>query len=95
MEQKKCNKCGIVKPYCDFHNRKASSDGYDLHCKECRRGYVPSPKLEDYKDNTHNYERIGRHTEEILTALGYELYNEDYPVHKQFEERMATKYKNR
>ena len=49
-------------------------------------------KLNDYKENIHNYERIGKHTEEILEALGYELYNDDNPVHKQFEERMATKY---
>jgi hypothetical protein len=31
--------------------------------------------------------------ERILTALGYELYNNDNPIHQQFERRIERKYK--
>jgi hypothetical protein len=96
MDQKKCSRCNIVKPLDDYHNRSVSRDGYDNACKVCRKQVAKrDARLTDYKDNIHNYDRIGKHTEEILEALGYELYNDDYPVHKQFEDRMATKYKNK
>ena len=94
MDQKKCNKCNLVKPFDDFHNRSVSSDGKDGACKECRsrlKTDTAGLKLKDYKDNIHNYLRIGKPCEEILEAMGYELYNDDNPVHKQFEERLATK----
>jgi hypothetical protein len=36
---KQCKKCLIVKPYSNFHKKKAVSDGYAYHCKECVRDY--------------------------------------------------------
>lgn len=88
MDTKKCNKCSRILDITDFHKRTASSDGLDNACKECRRGT-------NYGKNTHLEEapeRDKKPAEQILTALGYELYNKNNPIHKQFNQRIATKY---
>ena len=39
--KKRCSKCGIEKDLAlgDFAKRKSSKDGYDSHCKDCRKEY--------------------------------------------------------
>lgn len=88
MDTKKCNKCHRLLFVSDFHKRTASSDGLDNACKECRKGT-------NYGRNTNLQEAPERDrepAEQILTALGYELYNDDNPIHEQFNRRLATKY---
>ncbi len=91
--------CKELKPYTEFHINKALPDGYAGRCKICSsivakkyreknlRGKSALELSEDPKSKIP--------AEEILTALGYELYNEDNPVWKQFNERMATRYNER
>ena len=31
-----CSKCKVEKPFCDFHKRSDSRDGYRSQCKECK-----------------------------------------------------------
>jgi len=92
MEKKKCNKCEQEKPYTDFHKRTASSDGHDATCKICRNKHRLDGRINTLEDADEKFRVVA---EEILTIMGYELYNKDNPVHKQFEERMATKYNKR
>lgn len=33
--EKKCTKCGIVKPYSDFNLQSAAEDGHMWHCRSC------------------------------------------------------------
>jgi len=39
MKNKTCLKCEIKKNISEFHKDKYSKDGYQLYCKECRKGY--------------------------------------------------------
>ena len=85
--EKVCNACGIEKPLSEYHNRSVAPDGKDSQCKICRRKYEHSATTLELSDD-----RVRIPAEQVLTALGYELYNEDNPVYKQFDERLATKY---
>ena len=88
---KRCPRCDENKPDDAFHKRTASADGLDTYCRDCRNNEIKMPTtLESTSDE---YVREG--AEKILTALGYELYNANNPIHKQFDERIATKYRNR
>ena len=86
--EKKCNRCNTIKPYTEFHIRRASSDGLDNACKICRQGtnYGRNTKLEQAPDK----DRIP--AESILRGLGFELYNDKDPVYLQFNRRIALKY---
>jgi hypothetical protein len=88
MKKKKCNKCNINKPFDDYHKRSASPDGMDATCKVCRSKYKYG-RVNDLKDADEKF-RIP--AEEILTNLGFELYNPDNPVYKQFNKRIEDKY---
>ena len=37
--EKQCLKCGVVKPFADFHKRKDKNDGLQTTCKNCGREY--------------------------------------------------------
>ena len=37
--EKQCLKCGVVKPFADFHKRKDTNDGLQTGCKNCNREY--------------------------------------------------------
>ena len=39
VNMKECSKCGVKKPLDKFRKRKASRDGYEPSCKECRRAH--------------------------------------------------------
>jgi hypothetical protein len=39
MEEKKCAKCGEIKPVTAFSAHKNSPDGLQYACKECQREY--------------------------------------------------------
>ena len=88
--EKYCRRCETTKDESQFHRRSMSSDGLDTYCKQCRNSEVKAPTT---LLTAEPFVREG--AEEILTALGYELYNDDNPIHKQFDERMATKYGNK
>ena len=85
--EKVCKACGIMKPLSDYHNRSVAPDGKDTQCRICRKKYQHSPTTLELSDD-----KVRIPAEEILTSLGFELYNEENPVHKQFDERLATKY---
>jgi hypothetical protein len=44
---KKCNKCNLEKPLCDFHLNQNGKDGLHSQCKECKNNY----KMEYNKAN--------------------------------------------
>lgn len=85
--EKTCPRCNTLKPHTEYHKRTMSSDGLDGTCKVCRREmFNGASGLEESRDDS-----IREGAEELLTRMGFELYNKDNPVHKQFEERLATK----
>ena len=88
MYRKICRGCKIEKDETDFHKRTASPDGLDTKCKICRSVYIGKipTGLKDAPEKDKKY------AEEILRNMGFELYNPDRPVWKQFNERMERKY---
>jgi hypothetical protein len=44
METKKCNKCGVVKPLCEFSKNKSMKDGLLSRCNACRKAYREANK---------------------------------------------------
>ena len=87
MYKKICRGCGIEKNGTEFHKRTASPDGIDTKCKICRSVYVS--RIPTGLNHAPDKHRIP--AEEILTDLGYELYNKNNPVWKQFNERLEAK----
>ena len=88
MFEKRCPRCNITRPEADYHRRQASADGLDTYCRICRSGEMKIPTtLETTQDE---YVREG--AEKVLTNLGYELYNPDRPIWKQFNQRCKVKY---
>ena len=87
MYEKTCRGCKELKPETEFHKRTISPDGLDTKCKRCRSIYVSiiPTKLEDAPEK----HRIP--AEEILTNLGFELYNDENPVYLQFNKRMSER----
>lgn len=86
METKKCNTCNITKQITEYHKRTANYDGWDNKCKECRRALVFNPQgLIDAA------EKVRIPAEEVLTDMGYELYNDDNPIWRQFRQRIIDK----
>lgn len=54
---KDCTNCKLTKPLSEFGKRKASTDGLDLYCCECRKLYYKS-KNYNRKDYQKSYKRI-------------------------------------
>lgn len=86
--KKKCPRCKVSRTEEYYHRRQASADGLDTYCKICRNTELKEPTtLETTQDP---YVKEG--AEKVLTNLGYELYNPDRPIWKQFNQRCKVKY---
>ncbi len=89
--------CGEVKEMeLHFHVNRAAPSGYSNRCKICASIVAKRYRDENIRGKSalelSDDPKSKIPAEEILIALGYELYNRDNPVHKQFNERIATKY---
>ena len=92
--EKVCKECGVLKPFEDYHIYRAKKDGRAIRCKECvSKTLKHKNKLKkeftalELCDNDEDRKLV----EQILIRLGYELYNKDNPVYKQFQERLNYK----
>lgn len=61
MSDKKCSRCGELKPYSDFPKNKAQRDGYEYRCKPCntiayRERRIKNPEVYKKKDTAY-YEK--------------------------------------
>ena len=95
METKICKECGITKDVEDFHIYNHNPDGYSSRCKPCV-SIINKYRYEKSKSHSPlemcEYPQQREQAEIILRRMGFELYNPDNPVYKQFDERMNTKY---
>jgi hypothetical protein len=92
--EKICRECGVSKPLEEYHVYKAQKDGRAIRCKECvNRIHREKTQLKkeftalELCDNDEDRQLA----EQILIKLGYELYNKNNPVYKQFQERLNYK----
>lgn len=55
--EKKCSKCGELKPLSDFHKDKSNPTGYYSCCKQCKNNYMSKRWKEDdkYRANRKAY----------------------------------------
>lgn len=56
-QEKRCPKCGCVKPYSEFYRRAASKDGCSGYCKSCQREYIRANKTRVYESNRASWHR--------------------------------------
>ena len=87
-DKKKCPRCEIIRPFEEYYVRNIARDGRDTYCKICRlKERSKATSLETTQD-----EYVKEGAEKVLTNLGYELYNPENPVYRQFNERMKERY---
>ena len=86
MDGKVCGRCGVFRPFEDYHRRTASSDGMDYRCKPCRQAEVG--KVRSLEDSLEPYVKEG--ATEILESLGYVVGGPE-SVYTQFKRRMESK----
>jgi len=83
--------CKICLEFHDISEFYKLKDGnFTRYCRtqyRAERKDVQPFGLQDVENQNDRQE-----AERILTALGYELYNEDNPIHEQFERRIERKY---
>ena len=85
--EKKCPRCETTKAFNEFYVRNIARDGRDTYCKDCRlKERRKATSLETTQD-----EFVKEGAERVLINLGYELYNPDNPVYRQFKERLERK----
>jgi len=83
-----CKICLEFHDISDFYQLK--DEKYTRYCREQyqdNRTDLRPTGLQDVENQNDRQE-----AERILTALGYELYNEDNHIHEQFERRIERKY---
>ena len=44
MDEKRCSKCGKVKPISEFSKNKHAKDGMQFHCTDCKKEYYRKGK---------------------------------------------------
>lgn len=53
---KTCNKCGAMKTLESFRKNKASKDGYDWYCKNCKSDYETERRGASTRLNRRNHD---------------------------------------
>lgn len=89
----------ITYRYCsgceEFHNIEEFYYTQDRLQRICKEKYSirnrESVKKHRGLEETHNQD-VKSEAERVLTVLGFELHNDDNPIHEQFNRRIERKY---
>ncbi len=95
METKTCNTCKIEKSLDEYHINRKLPDGLVNRCKPCcaviqRNNYLKNKGLTPIAACNDEYTIEG--ARELLINMGFDVDDEENPVHLQFDELLATKY---
>lgn len=82
MIEKKCFKCGLIKPITDFYKHPKTADGYLGKCKECAKNDVRI----SYEDNIKDIEYLEK--ERLRGRVKYDKYK--YKNKVQHPENRST-----
>ena len=80
MTEKKCSKCGEVKPVSEFHKSKANEDGLVYICKQCIKDYQKQWREENKILNSKRHKDYYQANKERITKnnrIHYQA-NKDY-----------------
>jgi len=96
MEGRNCIRCGEFKLWEHFPHHKSFTSGHASACKACIQKRYVERNIVIQETNSAlaaSLDEVSKKgAEEILTNMGFELYNPENPVYLQFEERMRVKY---
>ena len=92
MREKKCKKCGDIKPVSEFYVRTNRKDGYDSNCKSCciKESTINNKKNPNTNENVNKYRRKKR---EKINAQARENSKKNYSPEKQKEYYLRKKEK--
>ncbi len=84
MEEKKCSKCGEVKPLTSeyFHKDKSKKDGFVYHCKECAKqqnkenAHKRAQRYQDNKERVCEQRKQYRMNNKKRVAESKKIYNQ-------------------
>lgn len=69
MTEKKCGRCGEIKPISEFTKNKSRKDGLNVYCKTCVSKIYPAYKKNYYSRKTDAYvNAYANHRKQQLTA---------------------------
>ena len=92
MKEKKCSRCGNIKPIDEFYNDKDSKDGKGYRCKACRQILTLSWRKrnpEQVKSTMKKWEDINRKRRNLQKM---EEYNQNKDERKQYYKQKNSEY---
>lgn len=89
----------VIYRYCsvcdEFHNIEEFYTTNNRILRMCKEQFLIKNRESVQKhrglEETHNQD-VKSQAERVLTVLGFELHNDDNPVHEQFKRRIERKY---
>ncbi|MFZ3046178.1 MAG: hypothetical protein WA151_09710 [Desulfatirhabdiaceae bacterium] len=102
VEEKKCIKCGVIKPLSEFNHRRLSVDGYRNECRLCRKNYnatyqkINSEKIAEQqaKYRIDNHEKIKKRQSEYYANNIEENIKKSNKLLKHFQPSLVFKVSN-
>jgi hypothetical protein len=79
VPEKKCTKCGIVKPFSEFHKNKRNNDGKCPRCRKCTAEDNKDSRRKTWakrKDDPYYREQRRRYTLNYYYGITLEFYEE-------------------
>lgn len=91
IEEKKCSRCGKLKPISEFHKDNSSKDGLKCYCKECARNYYLQNKQDRFKYSKRwkeeNQDKVKQYDKKVKDRRREFLKSLKKPCEKCGEER--------
>jgi len=89
-ETKICKDCKEKKPLTEFYKCSSCKQGVGGVCSQCY--IIKYRKKYDYVPGRTRADSDKVEAEKLLVRMGYELNNDDNPIHLQFLRRIQSKY---
>lgn len=89
--KKVCTKCGVEKPLSEFNKHKASKDGHQAHCRECKKEHA-AQYWQDNKERLLEKQKAFRdeHRDRYRKMYRSHRYKKEYGItHDEYDQIMS------